>query len=62
MLDDLVGCLVGTATNDPGVLAGLVTLDGDGILADILEPDKVQGAGYVISLSVALDSGERLTR
>ena len=42
VLDDLVGGLVSTAANDVGNSAAL---DGDGILADVLEPDKLEVAG-----------------
>lgn len=76
MLDDLVGGVVGTATDDPGLCAGLVVLlyrgsDGvhisetglagglvglgtynrDGVLADVLEPDKLE-----IAVSVAVNT------
>lgn len=44
MLDDLVCSVVGTSSNDPRLLAGLVLLDGDGVLADVLEPDKFESA------------------
>ena len=46
MLDDLIACLVSTTANDPRVFASLVALDGDRVLAHILEPNKVQGAGW----------------
>lgn len=39
VLDDLVGSLVGTASNDVG---SSTTLDSDGILADVLEPDELE--------------------
>jgi hypothetical protein len=41
VLDDLVGSLVGTASDDVG---SSTTLDSDGILADVLEPDKLKVA------------------
>ena len=42
VLDDLVGGMVSTAANDVG---SAVTLDGDSVLADVLEPDKLESAG-----------------
>lgn len=42
MLDDLVLGVGGTASSDEGVT---VAEDGDGILADVAEPDVGQGAG-----------------
>lgn len=51
MLDDLVRGVVGTTADDPGLLAGLVVLDGDGILADVLEPNVLDGA-----VAVAVDT------
>lgn len=44
MLDDLVRSVVCATTNDPGLLAGLVLLDRDGVLADILEPHELESA------------------
>jgi predicted thioredoxin/glutaredoxin len=44
VLDDLVRCVVSTTTDDPGLLSGLVFFDGDGVLADILEPDELESA------------------
>jgi hypothetical protein len=41
VLDDLIGSLVGTATDNVG---GSATLDRDGILTNILEPDELQVA------------------
>lgn len=42
VLDELVGTLVGTASNDVG---SSTALDSDGILADILKPDKLEVTG-----------------
>lgn len=42
VLNDLVGSLIGTSANDVG---GSVTLDRDGVLANVLEPDKLEVAG-----------------
>jgi hypothetical protein len=39
VLDDLVGSLVGTASDDVG---SSTTLDSDSILADVLEPDELE--------------------
>lgn len=47
MLHDLVRGVVGTTTNDVRLLAGLVVLDGDGVFADIFEPDVFQVARSV---------------
>lgn len=41
VLDDLVVGVVGTTSNDVG---GTITLDGDGVLTDVLEPDELQSA------------------
>ncbi|KAI6749367.1 hypothetical protein HG530_015206 [Fusarium avenaceum] len=42
VLDELVGSLVGTASNDVG---SSTTLDSDGILADVLKPDELEVTG-----------------
>lgn len=47
MLDDLVASVVGATTNYPGLLTGLVVLDGNGILADVLKPDELEVARAV---------------
>jgi predicted thioredoxin/glutaredoxin len=36
--------MVSTTTNDPGLGSSLVLFDGDGVLADILEPDELKSA------------------
>lgn len=51
VLDDLVRGVVGTATDDVGCA---ITLDGDGILADVLKPDKLEGAGAEAVHTLAL--------
>lgn len=51
VLNDLIRGVVGTTANDPGLLSGLVVLDGDGILADVLEPDVLNGA-----VAIAVDA------
>lgn len=48
VLDELVGALEGTTADDVG---NTVTLDGDGILADILEPDELE-----VARSLAVDT------
>lgn len=48
MLDDLIRGMVGTTTNDVG---SSITLDGNGILADILEPDK-----FEVAAALAVDT------
>jgi len=47
VLDNLVAGVVRTTTNDPGLLSSLVILDRDSVLADILEPDELEGAGTI---------------
>lgn len=44
MLHDLIRGLVSASANDPGVSTSLVVLDGNGVLADVFEPDKLKGA------------------
>lgn len=44
VLDDFVGCVVGATTDDPGLLSSLVFFDGDGILANIFEPNELKSA------------------
>lgn len=60
VLDDFVAGVVGTTADDPRFLAGLVVLDGDGILAYVLEPNKLEVAGAVtvhaLSLVLANDN------
>lgn len=51
MLDDLVGTVVSTTTNDPSLGACLVVLDGETVLADILPPDELKGA-----VTIAVDT------
>lgn len=51
VLNDLVGSVVGTATND---VLGAVTLEGDGVLANVLEPDVLEVAGAQAVDSLAL--------
>ena len=51
MLDDLVRCVVGSTTDNVGLLSGLVVLDGNGILADILEPNE-----FDVARTVAVDT------
>lgn len=41
MLDDLISGFVGTTANNIGCAAAL---DGDGILADVLEPNEFESA------------------
>lgn len=47
VLDDLVGSLVSTTTDNPSLIASRVVLHGDGILADVLKPNELEGAGAV---------------
>lgn len=47
VLDDLVASVVGATAYDPRLLTGLVVLDGNGILADVLEPDELEVARAV---------------
>ena len=51
VLDDLVRAVVSTTTDDPSLRTGLVILDREGILADILPPDEFKGA-----VAVAVDT------
>lgn len=51
VLDYLIRSVVGTTADDPGLSSGLVVLDRDGILADVLEPDELEGA-----VAVAVDT------
>lgn len=44
VLNDLVRGVVRTTTDDPGLGSSLVVLDGDCVLADVLEPDKLKSA------------------
>jgi hypothetical protein len=44
VLNDFVGCVVGAATDDPGLLSSLVFFDGNGILANIFEPNELKSA------------------
>jgi hypothetical protein len=44
VLNDLVGGVVGAATDDVG---GTVAFEGDGIFADVFEPDVLEVAGTV---------------
>jgi len=44
VLNNLVGSVVGTSSNDPGLLACRVPSDGDCVLAYILEPNVLQSA------------------
>jgi hypothetical protein len=45
VLDNLVGGVVRTTANDPGLVAGNIFLDGDGVFTDILEPDELECTG-----------------
>lgn len=47
VLNHLVAGVVGTTAYDPRLLPSLVVLDADGVLADVLEPDKLEVAGAV---------------
>lgn len=47
MLDDLVVSVVGATADDPSFVPGGISLDGDGVLADVFEPDVLEGAGAV---------------
>ena len=47
MLNDLVAGLVGTTADDPSLVTGLVVLNADGVLTDVLEPDELEGAGTI---------------
>lgn len=47
VLNNLVRGVVSTTANDPGVVARGIVLHGDGILADILEPDELERAGAI---------------
>jgi len=60
VLDDLVGGLVGTTSDDPGVLSGSVALDGDGVLANVLEPNELESArtAAVDTLSLVLSDDD----
>lgn len=49
MLDNLVGCVVGTTTNNPRLRAGFVLLDRDCVFTYVLEPHELDVA---ISLAV----------
>jgi hypothetical protein len=51
MLDDLVRSVVGTTANNPRFLTCLISLDGDGVLTDILKPDKLEAA-----MTLAMDT------
>ena len=44
MLDDLVRAVVGATTDDPGLGASLVVLDGESVLADIFPPNELKSA------------------
>lgn len=45
VLNNLVGGVVSTTANDPGLLASHVVLDGNGVLTDVLEPHELEVAG-----------------
>lgn len=47
MLDNLVVRVVGATADDPRFVPGGVSLDGYGVLADVFEPDVLEGAGAV---------------
>lgn len=51
VLDNLVGSVVGASADDPGLAAGLVVFDADGVFADVFEPDVFEGA-----VAVAVDA------
>ena len=51
VLDHLVGSVVGASADDPGLAAGLVVFDADGVFADVFEPDVFEGA-----VAVAVDA------
>lgn len=53
---DFVVGVVGATADDPGLGAGFVVLDRDGIFADVLKPDVLEGAvaGAVHTLGLAL--------
>lgn len=65
MLNDLVTCAVSATSDDVG---GAITLDGDSVLADVLEPDVLEGAralavdtlGLVLTDDDVLKSGALL--
>ena len=68
VLDDLVRAVVGTTTNDPGLRASLVVLDGKSVLANVLPPDELESAttlavdtlGLVLSDDDVAESGTLL--
>jgi len=51
VLDHFVGSVVGASADDPGLAAGLVVFDADGVFADVFEPDVFEGA-----VAVAVDA------
>lgn len=56
VLDNLVRTVVSTTTDDPGLGASLIVLDGKSVLADVLPPDVLKSAvtGAVDTLSLVL--------
>lgn len=53
VLDDLIRGMVGTTANDVG---SSITLDGNSILTDILEPDKLEVTAALAVNTLALVS------
>lgn len=51
MLHNLVTRMVRAATNDPRMLSSLIVLYGNGVLADVFEPNELKSA-----MSVAVDT------
>jgi hypothetical protein len=44
MLNDFVGSMISSSTDDPRLGTSLVVLDTDGIFADVFEPDVFERA------------------
>ena len=68
VLNDFVGSVVGTTTDDPGFLPSYIILDTDSVLADVFEPDKLESTmaiavytfGLVLADNHIAESGTRV--
>lgn len=54
MLNNLVRGVVRTTANDPSLLASLVVLNSNSVLADVLEPNELKGAGTIAVHALSL--------
>ena len=54
MLDDFVTRVIGTTSNDPALLTGLIIFDANRILTYIFKPDKVEGARTIAMNTLSL--------